>query len=96
MKKTTNITRLLVLAGTVILATDQGSLAAGRNAAVVAQAGDAPQKILVEANSSFAFDLYAQLSDPRSQERRSPLPRAHAQSIRPGRLSFSKSNELFY
>lgn len=54
--------RPLVLAGTVILATDQGSLAAGPNGAVVAQAGDAPQKILVEANSSFAFDLYARLA----------------------------------
>jgi serine protease inhibitor len=62
IKNTTNLTRLLVLAGTVILATDQGSLAAGPNEAVVAQAGDAPQKILVDANSSFAFDLYAQLA----------------------------------
>jgi serine protease inhibitor len=62
METTTNLTRLLVLAGTVILATDQGSLAAGPNEAVVAQAGDAPQKILVDANSSFAFDLYAQLA----------------------------------
>ncbi|PAW72042.1 MAG: hypothetical protein B9S38_05725 [Verrucomicrobiia bacterium Tous-C4TDCM] len=62
MKQTTSLTRLLVLAGTVILATDQGSLAAGPNEAVVAEAGDAPQKILVDANSSFAFDLYAQLS----------------------------------
>jgi serine protease inhibitor len=61
MKQTTNLTRLLVFAGTVILATDQGSLAAGPNEAVVAQAGDAPQKILVAANSSFAFDLYARL-----------------------------------
>ncbi len=54
---------LLVLAGTVILATDQGSLAAGPKEAVIAQAGDAPQKILMEANSSFAFDLYTQLAN---------------------------------
>jgi serine protease inhibitor len=62
MKQSTNLTRLLVLAGTAILANDQGSLAAGPHEAVVAQAGDAPQKILMEANSSFAFDLYAQLA----------------------------------
>lgn len=62
MKQTTNLTRLLVLSGTVMLATDQGSLAAGPKEAVVAQTGEAPQKILVDANSSFAFDLYAQLA----------------------------------
>ena len=61
-KVTSNLTRLLVLAGTVNFATHQGRLIAGPNEAVVAQEGAAPQKILVEANASFAFDLYAQLS----------------------------------
>lgn len=62
MKQASNLTRLLVLSGTVILATDQGILAAGPKEAVVAQTGEAPQKILLDANSSFAFDLYAQLA----------------------------------
>jgi serine protease inhibitor len=61
-KNTTSITRVLVFAGNVILATDQGSVAAGPDEAVIAQAGEAPQKILVEADTSFAFDLYARLA----------------------------------
>lgn len=62
MNNKTNYTRMLVLAGTVLLATDKGSYAAGPNEAVIAKAGDAPQKILVDANSQFAMDLYAQLA----------------------------------
>jgi serine protease inhibitor len=67
-KNTTSITRVLVFEGNVILATDQGSVAAGPDEAVIAQAGEAPQKILVEANSSFAFDLYAQLAKEKPGE----------------------------
>lgn len=67
-KNTTSITRVLVFAGHVILATDQGSVAAGPDEAVIAQAGEAPQKILVEANTSFAFDLYARLAKEKPGE----------------------------
>lgn len=65
---TTRITRVLVFEGNVILATDQGSVAAGPDEAVIVQAGEAPQKILVEANSSFAFDLYARLAKEKPGE----------------------------
>jgi serine protease inhibitor len=65
---TTSITRVLVFEGNVILATDQGSVAAGPNEAVIAQAGEAPQKIVVEANTSFAFDLYARLAKEKPGE----------------------------
>ncbi len=55
------ITRLLVLAGSVTLATDQGTATASPGEAAIAEQDKAPEKILAEANSSFAFDLYAQL-----------------------------------
>ena len=65
---TTSITRVLVFEGNVILATDQGSVAAGPDEAVTVQAGEAPQKIVVEENTSFAFDLYARLAKEKPGE----------------------------
>ena len=63
MKKHTNtMTRLLVLAGAVTMTTPSGSLRASENEAAVATDGNAPEKIAVEANSRFAFDLYARLA----------------------------------
>ncbi len=62
-KFTTNaMTRLLVLAGTVALTTAQGNETAGANEAIVAEAGQAPEKILVRANSDFALNLYSGLA----------------------------------
>ena len=60
--KPREMTRLLVLSGMVTLATDQGSVAATANEAAVAAAGERPEKIALQANSEFAFDLYAQLA----------------------------------
>lgn len=61
MKKNT-LTRLLVLAGSVTLATSQGEETAKANEAVVAKADQPPEKILVNANTEFAFDFYARLA----------------------------------
>lgn len=60
--KANSITRLLVLAGSVALITTQGKLVANPNEAAIAEDGKAPVKISVKANSTFAFDTYAQLA----------------------------------
>jgi uncharacterized protein YecT (DUF1311 family) len=49
MNKPSSITRLLVYAGSVVLATDQGRLTAGPNEAIIAKAGEPPQKLLLDA-----------------------------------------------
>ena len=56
-------TRLLVLAGSVALANSQGAESAKANQAIIVKANEAPEKILVDANSKFAFDCYAALSN---------------------------------
>ena len=62
MKTTKTISRLFVLAGIVTMTNNSGTVQAGENEAVVAGAKGAPEKITVEANSDFAFDLYKQLA----------------------------------
>lgn len=59
---TKTLTRLLVLTGSVTLATAQGEKTAKAKEAIVAQADQPPEKIVVDANSSFAFDFYSHLS----------------------------------
>jgi serine protease inhibitor len=51
-----------VLAGIVTMTNNSGTVQAGENEAVVAGAKGAPEKITVQANSDFAFDLYKQLA----------------------------------
>lgn len=60
--KTQPITRLLVLAGSVTLATSYGAIEATAAEAAIALPGEAPQKLIVEANTSFALDMYHQLA----------------------------------
>ena len=60
--KRKQVTRMLVLSGVVTLATGRGSAEAAANEAAAAGAEGAPIKIAVEANSQFAFDLYAELA----------------------------------
>jgi len=55
------MTRMLVLAGMVSLTTQQGTVDAGPNEAAIALPGSEPMKISVQANTDFAFDLYARL-----------------------------------
>ncbi len=55
-------TRILVLSGVVSMATGHGRVAAGAGEVAVAEAGAAPEKIAVRANSQFAFGLYRQLA----------------------------------
>lgn len=60
--KMKTMTRLLVLAGSVTLANGKGAEAANANEAIIAKANERPEKILVDANSQFAFDCYARLT----------------------------------
>ncbi|MEJ6701391.1 MAG: serpin family protein [Akkermansiaceae bacterium] len=62
MKTTKTISRLFVLAGIVTMTNNSGTVKAGENEVVVAGAKGAPEKITVQANSDFAFDLYKQLA----------------------------------
>ena len=62
MKTTKTISRLFVLAGIVTMTNNSGTVQAGENEAAVARAKGAPEKITVQANSDFAFDLYKQLA----------------------------------
>ena len=62
MLTTKAISRLFVLAGIVTMTNNSGTVQAGENEAVVAGANAAPEKIIVEANSDFAFDLYRQIA----------------------------------
>jgi serpin B len=62
MKITKTISRLFVLAGIVTMTNNSGTVQAGENEAVVAGAKGAPEKITVQANSDFAFDLYKQIA----------------------------------
>jgi serine protease inhibitor len=62
MKTTKTMSRLFVLAGIVTMTNNSGTVQAGENEAVVAGAKGAPEKITVQANSDFAFDLYKQLA----------------------------------
>jgi serine protease inhibitor len=62
MKTTKTISRLFVLAGIVTMTNNSGTVKAGENEAVVAGANAAPEKITVQANSDFAFDLYKQIA----------------------------------
>jgi len=59
---TKTMSRLFVLAGIVTMTNNSGTVQAGENEAVVAGAKGAPEKITVQANSDFAFDLYKQLA----------------------------------
>ena len=56
------LTRVLVLAGIVTLANDVGQVGGGANALLAAEAGKAPVKEMVQANSAFAVDLYKQFA----------------------------------
>lgn len=56
------LTRLLVLAGSVTLSNAQGEETANANEALVAKADLPPEKIVVDANSKFAFKFYSQLA----------------------------------
>ena len=58
----TRMTRVLVLAGVVALTNPMGTITGGSNDLLAAEAGAAPLKHAVQANSDFAFDLYRQLS----------------------------------
>ena len=62
MTTTKTISRLFVLAGIVTMTNNSGTVQAGENEAVVVGAKGAPEKITVQANSDFAFDLYKQLA----------------------------------
>ena len=62
MTTTKTISRLFVLAGIVTMTNNSGTVKAGENEAVVAGAKGAPEKITVQANSDFAFDLYKQIA----------------------------------
>ena len=55
-------TRVLVLAGAVALSNSLGSVTGQANDLLAADAGQAPTKLAVKANSDFAFDLYKQLA----------------------------------
>ena len=57
-----SLTRVLVLAGAVVLANAQGNVTGGANHLLTAEAGKAPQSCAIAANSGFAFDLYRQLA----------------------------------
>lgn len=59
---TKTMSRLFVLAGIVTMTNNSGTVQAGENEAVVAGVKGAPEKITVQANSDFAFDLYKQLA----------------------------------
>jgi serine protease inhibitor len=56
------LTRVLVLAGVVTLATAQGSVTGQANHLLAAETGKAPVNYAVTANSDFAVDLYRQLA----------------------------------
>jgi len=56
------LTRVLVLAGVVTLSNPLGTVSGGPNDLLAAEAGSAPTKHAVQANSDFAFDLYAQFA----------------------------------
>jgi serpin B len=56
------MTRVLVLAGMVTLANPLGTVTGGPNDLLAAEAGAAPVKHAVQANSDFAFDMYKQLA----------------------------------
>lgn len=62
MKSVMRLTRSLVLSGVVTLATAAGVVSGEANDLLTAEAGKAPVKHTVEANSAFAVDLYKQLS----------------------------------
>jgi len=62
------MTRVLVLSGVVTLATSAGLVAGEANELLVAEADKAPSKLAVQANSDFAFDLYAQLAKENAGE----------------------------
>ena len=63
MKTTTKtMTRLFVLAGIVTMSNLSGTVQAAENEVAVAGPEGAPEKITVQANSDFAFDLYKQLA----------------------------------
>lgn len=68
MKTSNKITRLLVLAGVVTMSNGAGSIQAAENEAVISNNNNAPEKIVVEANSRFATDLYARLSKENAGE----------------------------
>ncbi len=56
------LTRAVVLAGVVALSNPLGSVTGGDSDLLAAEAGSAPTKHVVQANSDFAFDLYAQFA----------------------------------
>lgn len=64
MKTRTNLTRVLVLSGTVMLSNSLGAATAGANELLVAPQGESPTKVEVIATSSgdFGFDLYRTLA----------------------------------
>lgn len=57
------MTRVLVLAGVVTLATVQGSVSGGPGSLLAAEPKEAPVKDVVTSNSDFALDLYHRLAD---------------------------------
>ena len=59
MKK---LTRVLILSGTVGLATDAGSAVGNANELLVAENAEKPTNVAVQANSEFAIKLYRELS----------------------------------
>ena len=60
------LTRVLVLSGVVTLSTAIGSLDGTAGDLLAAEADKAPTKLVVQANSDFAFDLYKQLAKENS------------------------------
>ncbi len=60
--KLNNLTRMLVLTGIATMTTQQGSLQASENESIIAKDNGELEKIVVTANSKFAFDLYSQLA----------------------------------
>jgi serpin B len=57
-----SLTRVLVLSGVVTLTTAMGSIEGTPGDLLAAEPGKAPTKLVVQANSDFAFDLYQQLA----------------------------------
>jgi serine protease inhibitor len=62
------LTRILILSGVVTLTNPLGSITGQSNELLAAEIDMAPTKLIAQANTDFAIDLYAQLSDENQGE----------------------------
>lgn len=62
------LTRVLILTGTVMLANTDGTIEGGPNELLAAEKNAAPVRIAAESSGEFAFDLYRSLCDGRADE----------------------------